>query len=330
MPSDDERVRRDAAAWFARLQGPDGAAAHAAFERWRSADPRHASAYARVEQSWRRSAALAQSPLAAHAALPDPPRRRRRPFLLVAGVSAGLAAASALFWFGPARAPAIYATALGEIRTVTLPDGSRVTLDTQSRITLDFAGPERRVRLERGRARFAVARDGARPFIVTAGPARIVDRGTVFDVGYRGRAVDILLLEGAVDVRPIGPASANARIKATTLAPGQRVVVDASAKPLAPVAAPIAAPAWTTGTLAFEDGALADVLAEANRYSATPILLGDPDLARLRVTGAFRAGSPADLARNLAALFRLRVVTASDGRIVLMPPARPDAPKNGG
>lgn len=330
MGRDDERLRQDAAAWLARLRGPDAEADSAAFEAWRRADPRRAAAFARVEESWRRSAALAHSPLA-HAGLPELRRRRAPRLLVAAGVTASLAAAAAaLFWLGPARAPAGYATAVGEIRTVTLADGSRVTLDTRSRIALDFSRRARRVRLIEGRARFAIAHDAVRPFIVTAGPAEITDRGTVFDVGYRGGAIDVLLLQGAVDVRPAGPARPGPRPRAATLAPGQRVLVEASAAPLAPSAAPASARAWTTGMLAFEDSALGEVLAEANRYSVTPVAIGDPALARLRVTGAFRAGDPAGLARTLAALFRLRVAPAGDGRILLLPPVRTHDPENVG
>src|SRR3546814_19991519 len=53
-----------------------------------------------------------------------------------------------------------YRTGTGEMRIVTLSDGSSVTLDPGSAISVNYADGTRGVRIPPGRARVAVANDG--------------------------------------------------------------------------------------------------------------------------------------------------------------------------
>ena len=69
--------------------------------------------------------------------------------------------------------------------------------------------------------------------------------------------------------------------------------------------------------IAFDDASLADVIARANGYATTPIVLGDPSLGSLRVSGRFRIDEPAGLSRNLARLFGLSIDTSRPDRIIL-------------
>ena len=45
----EDALRRDASAWFARMQGPDADRYRLEFERWRAADPARRLAYERLE-----------------------------------------------------------------------------------------------------------------------------------------------------------------------------------------------------------------------------------------------------------------------------------------
>ena len=49
----------------------------------------------------------------------------------------------------------------------------------------------------------------------------------------------------------------------------------------------------------FDDDRLDQVVAEVNRYSVRKLVLADPALADLRLSGAFRAGSPEKFADAL-------------------------------
>ncbi|MEJ2445927.1 MAG: FecR domain-containing protein [Exilibacterium sp.] len=95
----------------------------------------------------------------------------------------------------------IYQTQIGEQKTVTLTDGSTVILDTQTRISKDFSKQARRIVLEQGQARFHVAKDANRPFMVIAGEGKITALGTDFVVKKDNGDVLVTLIEGEVAVQ---------------------------------------------------------------------------------------------------------------------------------
>jgi transmembrane sensor len=67
--------------------------------------------------------------------------------------------------------PQQFQTKLGEQRSVTLADGSRITLNTASRVEVDLRSDGRRIHLLEGEALFEVAHDPNRPFDVRVGAA---------------------------------------------------------------------------------------------------------------------------------------------------------------
>ncbi|KAK0340775.1 hypothetical protein LTR94_029103, partial [Friedmanniomyces endolithicus] len=83
-----------------------------------------------------------------------------------------------------APTPRHYA-ATDAIGRITLTDGSVVTLDAGSAIDVAPMGTQRRIVLRSGRAGFAVAKDAAHPFVVTAGAASVTALGTHFTVERR-------------------------------------------------------------------------------------------------------------------------------------------------
>lgn len=321
-------VRREASEWIARMRGPEAEMSRFAFERWRAGDSRNRAAYARMEQISRLSQRLGDTSLGrAHLE-----KVNRRPFYAMPG--ARLAFASVIvallvggggffLWQGDrprsaavAQVSAPFETRVGEIHTLRLADGTTVTLDTDSAIEPVFSDRARVVRLTRGRARFDVAHDAGRPFMVEAGGRTIIDRGTLFDVVLGRDGVKVVLLRGAVEVRdrrsPIAGGAPLAR-----LVPGQ-VFSDAPAAGVQQVsAAPGGADQWVKGMLSFDGAPLEQVVAAANRYSDHKIRLGEPALAGLRVTGTFRATPTEALAAILAATFNLRVEHSAQGDFIL-------------
>src|SRR3546814_11350330 len=84
----------------------------------------------------------------------------------------------------------------------------------------------RDVVLERGRAQFDVAHAPQRPFTVHAGPGTVRAVGTQFQVRHQDDAVQVILLEGVVEVS--APAAGGKdRRHSTILTPGQRPNLDA-------------------------------------------------------------------------------------------------------
>ena len=322
FPRSRGRIRREASDWVVRLAQDSNEETLAAFRRWHDADPRHAEVYARIAAIWSDAGRLSRSPESASeraAARAESPRAIR--FALAASLAAAVLVSVLLLgsrWLAePAsqQEPMLLAAGVGDIRKVDLPDGSLLTLDSDSRVEAAFSSTERRLILRQGRARFQVAHE-PRPFVVRAGSSEIVATGTLFDVSLIGGRTAVVLLEGSVEVRGVG--GPKTRIPtAERLKPGEKMVVTDSV-PAERQPATRGDTSWPTRMLEFDDTRLDEAAALANRYSNVQLRLGDGRIGGLRVTGAFRAGDVAGLARSLAAAFDLRLVTLADGSLLLV------------
>ena len=315
----NERARRQAADWFARLRGPDGGCEREAFEAWRAADPRHADAYDRLVRRWDQTAFLATTPTGRNRQLRHVAGHARlRRFAAAAAAAAALLilvplGLRAVDGTGPAHVAADYTSPVGELRRVALADGSRVTLDTATRVHAVYDARQRRLKLARGRARFDVAHE-VRPFIVEAAGTIVVAHGTVFDVGIDASgAVRVALLRGSVEVRPSSAAVSPAR----WLTPGQAVAVVPGRAIEPPVPLEAAQTGWVSDMLSFEGTRLDEAVAAVNRHSPRKIRIADPEVASLRVTGAFHATDAPAFAEAVAAAFGLRLAEEADGDLLI-------------
>ena len=99
-------------------------------------------------------------------------------------------------------------TPAGTTTTITLSDGTEVLLSANSRLeySKSFSADKREVKLV-GEARFNVAKDAERPFIVHTRQLQTQVLGTVFDVkAYPQTPADVTLYEGKVEVSLNGDA----------------------------------------------------------------------------------------------------------------------------
>jgi transmembrane sensor len=101
-------------------------------------------------------------------------------------------------WFYSQRG--VYATDVGEQRSLALADGSTVELNSRSRIKVQYTEHERRVDLLEGQALFHVAKHKSRPFIVQTGNTRVRAVGTAFDVYKTSSGTVVTVVEGRVAV----------------------------------------------------------------------------------------------------------------------------------
>jgi transmembrane sensor len=309
------------------MRGPDAERLRLEFERWRAASPLNRKLYEDMQAISRETQRLGDSVVVRE--YHDNAQRRStfaRPglALLAASVAGTILAGSAAYVFTHRHSapPAMAATAplvapVGQIRTLRLADGTSVTLDADSEIAPSFDASTRFVRLVRGRARFDVAHDAARPFMVEAGNRVILDKGTVFDVAIGRDGVRVSLLRGAVEIHERSPAIHAAGRVMARLSPGQSFV-DGNGTPDRPqVVASNGTDSWSNGTLSFDGAPLADVIADLNRYSTRKLRLADPKLANLRVTGVFKAVPIEGVAKALAVALKLRVASAANGDLIL-------------
>ena len=219
-------------------------------------------------------------------------------------------------------------TTVGELRSITLADGSIIVLNTRTSIRYGLDGSARRVELIDGEALFDVGRDESRPFIVTAGATEVRVLGTSFNV-YKKSDVEatVTVLEGRVAVRAPGLTGALA-VAATDgsragepaeveLTEGQQIHIQPN-EPVVPVKQVPAdrAAEWTARRITFENTALRDVVAQFNRYSASQLRVDDPELAALKLNGVFEPHSQEDLLEYLRQAEAVRVHGAGNERVI--------------
>lgn len=226
---------------------------------------------------------------------PEPPTLAptfsRNRWAIAASLLVAIGASIAVYmWpFGSA-----YHTPVGGIASVPMSDGSKVTLNTDSRIRLALTETERRVELERGEAFFDVAKDPTRPFVVAAGAKRVIAVGTQFSVRRDGDDVRVFVTEGRVRVEdetePAARAGSN-EDKLLTLSAGSIARASDAGVLVQETTVPEIENylSWRTGYLIFRDMALADAIAEFNRYNTRKIVIEDSAVAAIRLSGKFRA-----------------------------------------
>lgn len=289
-------VARQAVQWWIELKSKS-ADRHrlAAWRDWRDADPVHEAAWQRIEAI---SGRLAEVPAplvkAALAAAPASMQRRRSVQLLTAIVVAGgtvMAARQSTPW----RAwTADHVSAVGEQRTVPLPDGGTVMLNTDSAINVRFDAERRVLQLVRGEILVTTAPDAQqRPFLVQTGAGSVRAIGTRFTVHQRDDDdVGVGVLQGAVELRPADAPATVRTLQAGEATRFTRTGVQA-AVPLDDNAS-----AWSDGMLVASHMRLDDFLAELGRYRRGRLGC-DPAIAGLQVSGAYPL---ADIDRVLASL----------------------------
>jgi transmembrane sensor len=319
---DSEMIEAQAADWFARSQGGQWSDAdQERLDEWLGASTAHRVAYLRLSAAWQYSARLKALGAGVPAGVIPPrhgwifstPRERvsgsssarigegalagrGKGGLLAASLAATLAAVVAgAAWLAWRDGASSYRTEIGRIGTIPLSDGSRVVLNTDSRIRVEFSETGRRIVLDRGEAFFVVAKDLARPFAVEAGSEKIVALGTSFSVRRDTPDVRVVVTEGRVRLerdrgaRSGGPISPPAtQLEAGAVATAAETGVLVRRRQVAEVEQLLS---WRTGYVTFRDTALAEAVAEFNRYSERKIVLEDPAIADIRIGGNFRTDS---------------------------------------
>lgn len=322
-PTDRDNLER-ASAWCLRLaEGELSANEQTELQAWLDADPRHRDLLDAARRVWGitgeqsaqpRMQALRQAALEdAHAS-----RRVRRRTAMLATAACCLLALGLVWWW----MPRVYETGIGERSSVTLADGSTLLLDAASRVEVRMRGQRRDLRLEYGRATFAVAKDPSRPFSVSAGDSTVIATGTRFSVERLPRQLRVVLYEGRVEVAENGATAtdiphANANHN-HALTPGQELIASSDATRDARIARVDTgtARAWERGLLVFHDEPLDLAVARVNRYSRQTLRVGDPTASRIRISGVFKAGDTPAFVAGVTSAFPLRA-NRGDDAIVL-------------
>jgi transmembrane sensor len=323
------QIYEEASAWFVECRAGDlDDVGRREVDRWLRKSPEHLAAYLEVAAIWNEAPGLdpiqkwdAETLIAEAAKDPDKvvelsatssalrrddsvpppssaaslgPRRwlyHRKFIALAASVAALATLAGAWAWL--ALFSSLYSTAIGEQRSIGLADGSTVSMNSQSKVRVRYSKSERAVDLLEGQALFHVAKDHARPFIVSADGTRVRVVGTQFDVYERRSGTVVTVLEGEVAV--LAPVDADAqqprggsalpntppddtRTSAISVSAGEQLTVTPKVARKAEHPNMVAATAWTERRIVFESATLSEVAEEFNRYNARQLVIEDPGL----------------------------------------------------
>lgn len=328
------------------------------FHAWLKAHPLHEEAYERASMFWQDLGGLQRDDLddsffqpscmerfrstgwGAHGALKDCIRKNPVP------IAGGFVAACALLLavlFVPGsqldtapRAHA-YATRIGEIRTVDLEDGSHITLGAATSIEVAMTTNGRRVTMGPGEAFFQVAKDAARPFVVTSGDLQVTVHGTAFDVRRNSLSAHVAVTEGVVSVAyPLTPepsdpsadsgASRPDSLGDTVLVAGEKITLPitmttaTNADAIAPVRIATVKPetvgAWRNNHLVYIDAPLSEIVADINRYQTRTIRISDATIAAIKVTATFNSNDIDDMLQTLTEVFPVRLETSPQGLVL--------------
>jgi transmembrane sensor len=304
---DIHSVRAEAAAWLARLRSEERTAQdEQGFRAWLAESEAHRAAFEATNSVFEMAGAARRG--VARAQVPVVTRRH----VLRTGV--GLAAASVAGVVVYLRSGTTYATEIGEQRDVSLEDGTRVRLDTDSEIRVSMNEELRRVQLRRGRAHFDVADDSKRPFAVIARDRLVTAAHAEFDVSLDGVLVSVLPQTGSVQIGDESPAAG--LVIPRTIMPGQLVVFAEDKLVRAEQPEMKRAVAWRYGRLALYEEPLAEAVAQMNRYTRRSIVILDPEIAQLRISGNYSVGDAQAFATSISVLLPVEVGLERD-RITL-------------
>jgi transmembrane sensor len=305
--NDEDRNDRSATAidWWVRLDA--GALSHAelsAFQAWLAKDPANEAAFEEICAFWGDLDRL-------RGRLPIPSAAPARPswFLPAAAVSA--AAIVLFFSFNETLIlwRSDYSTGNGEVKIVTLEDGSRVQLNADTAIAKDFSGGQRRLILLKGEAWFEVASDPSRPFTVAAAGGTTTALGTSFEIATEPARTDVTVTGHRVFVDDGGARQSVAEGQQTAYGPGLPVLTPYSVDT-------DGITAWRRGKLIFQDKPLGEVIAALNRYHRG-FFWAAPSIRDRRVTGVFSTAKPAEAIRAIELSLGLNATHLGDYLVLL-------------
>jgi transmembrane sensor len=332
------QIKDAAARWVARRDAGLTAAEELAYQTWLHADPRHESAIKRCGSAWsaldrpvdRGTVDYVLKDLAALE------RRRRRRRLASAAVTCIAFFALVSVWrFGSLRPDSHLTSSSNAVVLLpvrqALPDGTVVELRDGAEIIPEFTSGLRMVRLRRGEAHFQVTRDVQRPFVVETNGVQVRAVGTAFSVQSNRAQVEVLVTEGRVAVISENVTASSSSAAPTAPAPtyvdaGHSLFIDVTqSAPLqaTAVSVPVMSQrlSWRAPRLEFTGTSLSEAIKllnkHANSASSVHFVIEDASIAKVQISGLFRADNTDAFVGLLEGGFGIAAERRGDNEIVL-------------
>lgn len=238
------------------------------------------------------------------------------------------------------QGPTVHETALGEQKTIELPDHTIVFLNTNSTIEVLYNDKKRRVRLVKGEAHFDVFHNPDKPFEVFAGNRLVRAIGTAFNVHIREVEVEVIVTEGTVEIDKADPLVFNVSIRHSSKADPNITNAEAQKPAVTNVRVKAGNAAkydpeqldqiklmvteqveeklsWRQGILVFSGEPLAQVVEEISRYTSLKIVIPEKETQQIKIGGHFKIGDTESLFEALRYGFDIQVKYTSENTVYL-------------
>lgn len=311
------------------------AQAQAALLQWRGQSPAHEAAARTAEQAWLATQASDLAGLIERPGARRAPNRRVALRAVAALAAVGGSAWMGLRWWDQPTLRLALTTEAGQTLVRTLADGSVVDLAANTALEVVYYRDRRQVLLQRGEARFDVAKQG-QPFMVLSPWASVRVLGTSFSVSARADSATVRVATGRVAIwrgqgegapsaalawQPLPSVQREAmenRAPAVSLGAGQSVTVRRGELEAVQAIESTSVGAWRHGWMVFNDTPLAEAVGQWNDYLRHPVEVAQPVAQQpLRLTGSFPLEAPGDFFASLPAILPVCVRRLGDGRQII-------------
>jgi len=352
----NQQIYEEAAEWLVELRSRPDATTRQRFDQWLSTSPEHVRAYLEctaiaetaeagpratpreleelIARAGRSSAANVVPLMPVHATSEVQGRSwsvRSSRHARFGAAAMVLVAIGAIMAYVMTRN--VYTTAVGEHRSILLPDGSTIDLNGRSSVRVRLDASTRAVDLTEGEALFRVAEDKSRPFVVSANDTRVRAVGTEFAVNRRERQLLVTVVDGTVAVsaptlsgkqhpvpRKPGSAALSPQGNEILLDAGQQLALSLSGGAVPPQLRAVDvddAIAWTRRRLVFDSTPIEDVVAEFNRHSPRALVIQGSGLQDFHISGAFSSTDVEPFLRFLRAQPGVEVIEEQEKIIIV-------------
>ena len=284
--------------WMARLWADDASKQDQIdFQTWHDTAPENALAWRQLELLQETFQKVPQSSLSRHALARPKKGLSRRQVLLLGLFTLGNLG---LIVTGRSREPngQEYITAVGEIQTITLSDGSTLAMNTDTRVYVDFDQSARRLHLLKGEILVSSAQHRA-PLYVTTSHGKAIPIGTRFTVNQREEETLVKVYEGIVELRPIES------LQSLHLNTMQQATFNKSSITQAQELQSNNA-LWLEHKIQANGSKLTDFISELARHRRGVIRI-DPELSKYKVTGTFSTKNTDKTLQNLSEILPITV-----------------------
>jgi transmembrane sensor len=201
------------------------------------------------------------------------------------------------------------------MRTVPLRDGTTVTLNTDTRIKVYDDEGRRRIRILRGEVLIEGTATAVPTLVEVDGNHLEASAATFVVRKLEGQRTQVLVQEGRVVLAEATHPLTIPLNTGLSLPEGEEEEGQLRALSSGEMGRELA---WREGKIALQGETLAEAVAVYARYSNTTIVVADPELAKMPVTGLFAVNNPLGFSHAVAEVFGAEVRQEED-RIVIAP-----------